>query len=217
MENNWENFVKSQAKYISPRISNLPQEQINTCEEYKQIISSFKSPHKKTATSKNTISKGQNKESTYYKFANLEKSNTLQPKDNQEKVLNQKIKPNSPRMTMRDRFYEKLETEKKIITSLKTSPLKQITNMVPQSKKTNAKRQNNKIGDRNMQWKIAKENKIKKMKEQLRDKELEGCTFKPLRVTENSKLAQPYEKAVNNMNTIHYYYERNGERISNIS
>ena len=55
-------------------------------------------------------------------------------------------------------------------------------------------------------WAKAKERKLNEMKEAELVKEMEGCTFKPSRVTEKSNLAKVYETAVESKNEALYKY-----------
>lgn len=130
---------------------------------------------------------------------------------------------------MRDKLFEEYKEKKsndsgdqqEIITSLKASPraTEGIQKPVTSSLKspnywkmsTQYKKPTPKIGDRNLQWKKASELKIKKKQKEAKQKELEECTFKPLRITQTSKLAHPYEEAFIKKNTIHYYFEKDPE------
>eukprot|EP00831_Metopus_contortus_P053574 TRINITY_DN4500_c0_g1_i2.p2 TRINITY_DN4500_c0_g1~~TRINITY_DN4500_c0_g1_i2.p2 ORF type:complete len:293 (+),score=49.51 TRINITY_DN4500_c0_g1_i2:101-979(+) len=67
--------------------------------------------------------------------------------------------------------------------------------------------------ERQMAWAKAKENKLKLLQDENKKKETQGCTFRPLRVTESSALARPYEDAVAQRN-IALLNSANFERFS---
>lgn len=58
------------------------------------------------------------------------------------------------------------------------------------------------ISERSKYWTQAKERRIIEQQNDKRWKEIEQCTFRPVRITEQSTLAKPYEKAVENKNAL---------------
>ena len=66
-----------------------------------------------------------------------------------------------------------------------------------------SKKQGN-ISDRCKTWTKAKDQRIQKQQNAKKWREMEQCTFRPFRLTENSPLAKSYEAAVENRNAAIY-------------
>ncbi len=79
---------------------------------------------------------------------------------------------------------------------------------VEDNKRPPAKRPGWNIADRCKMWTQARDKKVQQLQDAKKGKEMEQCTFRPARVTEKSRLAQPYEEAVNNKNVVLYNYSR---------